>query len=107
MRNKEFYTRIVKILKSKGYYDKRVWKYSIYHNEESEFREYLQDSSVRRMMENKTSFLNSDWLDIDQFKLLEYHPLVNARAFSLREEKTEILNKAFRETYLKFLQYLV
>ena len=58
-------------------------------------------------MEARLSYLKSDWLDIDQFKLLEYHPLVNARAFSLREEKTEILNKSFRETYQKFLWYLV
>ena len=43
LRNKDFYTRIVKVLKQKGFYDKNVWKYSLHHNEESEIREYLRD----------------------------------------------------------------
>lgn len=103
MNNKEIYERILKVLRSKGYYERSIWKYALKHHDEQGIKELLNDERSKNLFEQKVKHLNSNWLELDSFKLLEYHPLVNARAFSLREEKTEILNNAFRDTYLRFL----
>lgn len=44
---------------------------------------------------------------VDKFEPLEYDPLINPRAHDISDKKHNILNKAFKETYERFLKYCV
>ena len=41
LKNKEFYSRVLPILKKKGIYDECVWSYSVYHKDFDHLPEYI------------------------------------------------------------------
>ena len=45
-------------------------------------------------------------MEIDDFKVKEYNPLINARVHDIGSYKHNILDKDFKETYYEFLTYL-
>ncbi len=47
-------------------------------------------------------------LVVNQLQLFEYHPLLTSRCHNfMNEKKSKILNREFKQTYEKFLRFLV
>lgn len=44
LNNKEFYTGLVNILKSRSMFDSTVWKYSFVHNDVEGIKEYIKEN---------------------------------------------------------------
>lgn len=69
------------------------------HGDIEGFRDYLNDTDVTSLLKKLVIYLKNDLIEINDFQLLEYYPLVNPRTFSLDMNKKEILNKSFKSTY--------
>lgn len=125
LKNKEKYKKILEIFRKQGKFDHQIWKFSILHNDEPTLKEYLtyNNSLTDRLTKYNSQFPNRkivyhqrDILQIDEFKVLDYDPLINPRAHNMKQSmkregikqnknKDQILNVQFRETYTDFLYY--
>lgn len=109
LRDKEFYTSCIDILKSKLLYDETVWSYSFYHGDKSGIFQLMSNLDLKSY---KIQYFHNgregeEKVEFNQFQFKEYHPIISARFHQLSKEKTSILNVQFLETYLSFLQYYV
>ena len=111
MKNKDFFNKIIKTLRNRGYYHKIIWAFGFYHKDEQAIKEYLNTiNSLRQDLgfdfESKL-YSYSDINDAKTHPHLEYNPLYNARKhpFGNKNEKsqTNIANKQLNETYTKFI----
>lgn len=105
LEEKEYYERVIKILKSHCFYDRIAWSYCFKHQDLELFQELALKTDVLRNNFTDYSYFKSAYLNIDKFKPLEYDPLINPRAHNIKDKKQNIRNKAFKETYEKFLTY--
>ncbi|MDY0165019.1 MAG: hypothetical protein RBS80_00660 [Thermoguttaceae bacterium] len=108
MRDAAFFSSVVELLEARFTYDDTLWSYSLMHNHLPAMRQYLrhQDSFVQRC----GSYLESTLLAIDPverraWELLEYDPLVNARAHQLGPRR-KIVNPAVHRQYMALLDIL-
>ena len=108
---KNFFESMYKILVKRGYYDEKIWRFGFYHNDENIIKEYLEkDSSIKNII--GTNF-KSKLLNIDESEFLEshfdYYPIINTRIHKLCGDNNieNILNKEFKDTYEKFIIYLL
>ena len=109
--DKDFYNKLINILRNRGYYHNVVWGFGFHHKDELAIKEYLStiESLKRDLGFDFESSLYS-YNEIDDAKIhphLEYNPLYNARKhpFGNKNEKTgtSIANKELNETYTKFI----
>ncbi|MDZ7620275.1 MAG: hypothetical protein U1E05_25010, partial [Patescibacteria group bacterium] len=108
MRAPAFFKQVVEVLDARFAYDDTLWSYGLMHNHLPAMRQYLrhQDGFVQGC----GSYLQSTLLDIDPverraWELLEYDPLVNARAHQLGPER-KIVNSAVYNQYMATLDVL-
>ena len=111
LKNKDFYNKLINILRNRGYYHNIVWSFGFHHKDEQAIKEFL--STVNSLKTDLGFDFESSlysYSDIDDAKIhphLEYNPLYNARKhpFGNKNEKsgTSIANKEFNETYTKFI----
>ena len=109
--DKDFYNKLIQILRKRGYYNNKVWSFGFHHKDEQAIKEYLStiESLKRDLGYDFESSLYS-YNELDDAKIhphLEYNPLFNARKhpFGNKNDKTgtNIANKEFNETYTKFI----
>ena len=109
--DKDFYNKLVKILRNRGYYNERVWSFGFHHKDEQAIKEYLStvESLKKDLGYDFESSLYS-YNDINDAKIhphLEYNPLFNARKHPFGNKngknETNIANKELKETYTKFI----
>ena len=105
LNDKKFYQELVKILKSRFFYDKIVYSFSLYHND-LETLEQLFKAEPYLLDKFQFSYLKSKIFNIDNFTVKEYHPLINPRVHDLSSRAINIRDKDFKQTYLQFLVYL-
>lgn len=108
MRDAAFFRPVVELLEARFAYDDILWSYSLMHNHLPAMRQYLrhQDGFVQQC----GSYLDSTLLAIDPverraWELLEYDPLVNARAHQLGPRR-KIVNAAVHRQYMALLDIL-
>ncbi|TVS20264.1 MAG: hypothetical protein EA424_04860 [Planctomycetaceae bacterium] len=108
MRDAEFFAAVIQLLEARFIYDDTLWSYSLMHNHVPAIEQYLrhQDAFVSQC----GPYLESTLLRIDPverhiWQVLEYDPLVNARAHQLGPRR-KIVNQAVHTQYLMFLQIL-
>ncbi|KRX08037.1 hypothetical protein PPERSA_06215 [Pseudocohnilembus persalinus] len=112
--DKDFYTKLIKILKQKRIYNHTVFSYSIYHNDRETLREFLNTPTEKAKINKIFKFIESDLIKLPRnfsagglsLQLLEYHPLLNSRVHLLNSDKANITNKQLKNTYKNFLEYL-
>lgn len=110
LKEKSFYDQVLAILREKFIFDETVWGFSVFHNDYTTFKEYLDHRFFNSSVSLKgfdLRYLNCDALKIDHFKFKEYNPLINPRVHDIGPHKHNILNKEFKDTYNDFLSYLV
>jgi len=111
MKDKDFYSKFISILRNRGYYHNIIWGFGFHHKDEQTIKEFL--STVNSLKQDLGYDFESklySYSDIDDAKThphLEYNPLYNARKhpFGNKNEKSEtsIANKQLKETYTKFI----
>ena len=105
LKDKDFYLKVVDALRARKFFNATVWSYSLYHGDQKSLKEFL-NSSGTQMLSSYLTYIKLPIISIDNSKVLEYHPFINARVHLLAKDKTNILNNEFREQYKQFIQYL-
>jgi len=105
--SKDFFDKVIPILKKRFAFDQTLWSYSVYHKDEKLASEYLPFTSLTSSVGThlQTRILTVDPFRNSQYEHLEYAPYINARAYTLGKER-KILNDAFFTQYTKFLTNL-
>jgi hypothetical protein len=113
LRDEQFYSSCLAILKDRQIFDETVWAYSLYHADIQTLFELLQYYCSRETKDGPNHFAmiyfdnkSADAklrLKMNFFRFREYHPIVNPRFHQLSKEKSSILNQQFFETYTMFL----
>lgn len=101
LKDKNFYSELVSILKEKGYYSYTVYSFSFYHHDEETIKQYLSITGKYSWI-----YLIPDTSSIDNarfFPHFEYNPLINARFHPLGKKENHILNQEFETTYQNFI----
>jgi hypothetical protein len=110
MRDRDFFTSALRLLRERHAYSPTLWSYGIHHNDVDAAREFLTHAD--NIVAECGGPIVSPLLVIDpvarhQFEHLEYKPLVNARAHSLGKRR-QIVNDRFFQQYeaeMKLLSY--
>ena len=115
--NKDFYQKIVPILKEKLYYDETIWHFSIYHNDIDTLKEYINKKATTTYLKSKmhqigpefeSFFLSINKTNNAHFKNhKDYFPILNNRAHKLPKTENTILTVEFRNTYHDYISYLM
>lgn len=108
LKRKDFYEKVIEILRDRLFFNEDVWKFSVYHGDLRTAKEYLEYFFAEKghFMPRLKYFKNSQFT-IDSFQFKEYNPLINSRVHEIGKHKQNIYNNEFKETYLEFLSYLV
>jgi hypothetical protein len=110
LRDEEFYREALKILRERLIFNPVVWSYSINYGDVTTFFELMNVSPVSAIEQLDIFYFNNESqensLELQGFKLLEYHPILNARFHQLSTNDNSILNQQFLDTYTHFLKYL-
>ena len=109
--DKDFYNKLISILRKRGYYCSNVWSFGFHYKDEKAIKEYLTTKNNFKVdlgYQFKSSLYSYD--DTDDAKMyphLEYSPLYNARKHPFgnlnNKDETNIANKEFNEVYRKFI----
>ncbi|MBL8898444.1 MAG: hypothetical protein JNM84_12480, partial [Planctomycetes bacterium] len=107
-RERGFHSEVLRLLRARKHYDHLLWSYAIQHRDEAGLREFL--SHADRFLASCGSALEAELLTIDPverktYQIVEFEPLVNARAHRFGRERT-ILNEGVARQYLAFLDIL-
>ena len=108
MQDREFFIKTIELLEDRLAYDGTLWSYGIKHDHVPAIRQYLQHQDS--FVEQCGAYLDSTLLAIDPvqrraWELLEYDPLVNARAHQLGDRR-RIANEAVHAQYTDMLDIL-
>jgi hypothetical protein len=89
LKDKAFYEQLVGLLKGRRYIDANVWSFGLMHDDTIAAAEYIK--------------LQNPHIQVDP-QIFEYFPLSSNRAHRfMKEDKSTILNREFKETYRDFL----
>ena len=113
--DKDFYQKLIKILRNRGYYNNTVWGFSFHHKDEKAIKEYLSEvNELKQELGYDFESTLYSYSDTDDAKLhphLEYNPLYNARKHPFGDitdkSGTNIANKELNESYTKFIVNLL
>lgn len=105
LKNKDFYSKLIDVLRERGVYDNCVWSFSLYHGDAAAFKEYI--GTIKKGQLDCFKYFVNSFVNICEFDFREYYPLINPRAHALGGKKQNILNQSFKTTYSNYLMYLV
>ncbi|KAG2181554.1 hypothetical protein INT44_008369 [Umbelopsis vinacea] len=108
MSNPAFASSVLSVLRDRKYYNFSLWAYGVRHNLPLAIRDFLK--MEQHQLEKVGKFFTSALVDLPKtsftyFQILDYDPIVKARAHSVGSDKV-ILNHAFYQQYVSFLEYL-
>ena len=107
LKDKEMFKKVTDVLWERRYYDGLIWNYGFYHKDITCIKESLANNKT--FMKRVGTFFESSLVQCtkenNDFKHLDYFPLVNSRAHKVGDDiNAGILNVQFRETYERFLK---
>lgn len=106
LKDKSFYSEVIKILRSRKMFNENVWSFSILHGSKREFYEFVENSPSSFASINSFQYLTlGDISLVDTFNVLDYSPLINPRVHNIGKHDHNILNKQFKDSYCNFLKY--
>mmetsp|Transcript_39520 Transcript_39520/g.37988 ORF Transcript_39520/g.37988 Transcript_39520/m.37988 type:complete len:193 (-) Transcript_39520:1184-1762(-) len=88
LKDRDFFMEVVKVLRSRLLYDSQVWAHSLYHKgDDQTLREYFIRELNPSIFGKIGTFFSSKLVSVDdqiqEFKLLDYFPMLNARVHSV------------------------
>ena len=106
LNDKQFYQKLVKTLRERRYFDYVIWSFSVQHKAVESLTEFLEHERTHSILGGYFNYINSSLLKVDNFKLLEFHPMINSRVHLLANEKSNIMNIQLKEQYQAYISYL-
>ena len=111
LKDREFFTQVIQILREKCLYFPQVWEYALYHRDDTKLiAEWLKKASNNNLQRFVGPCFKSGLVETDDSLNqetpnfhIEYYPMVNARTHMIGD-KRRILNTNFRDTYDRFLR---
>eukprot|EP00825_Cyclidium_porcatum_P044612 TRINITY_DN6596_c0_g1_i2.p1 TRINITY_DN6596_c0_g1~~TRINITY_DN6596_c0_g1_i2.p1 ORF type:complete len:832 (-),score=173.17 TRINITY_DN6596_c0_g1_i2:223-2718(-) len=109
LNQEKFYWPIINLLRKQCHYQDLVWRYGFIHNDFNAVLEWIQQRFYQKSMDQyNLSYIKTEHVKVDTLNILEYFPLLSNRIHNfMSKDKHKILNNQLRETYRKFLQYLI
>ena len=107
LKDKEFYMKLIEILKKRKIYDHGVWSFTLYHGDLANLKQFFNTPEVLNTLKNYIMNFSNEFLSIKNIRLFEYYPLMNSRVHQLSMDKSNILNKELKCQYTSFLEYLI
>ena len=99
LKNKEFYERVIEILKKREIFNETIYSFSLFHKDVNTAKLFIRkNKDLRGLLKH---FPNS-FFPLQSFTHSEFNPLVNARAHQLAQQK-RIANPRILEVYKEFL----
>lgn len=109
LKDAEFYKETINILKEKEIFNQGIWGFSFYHGDINTISELFEKFTATKAWEDYLSpppfFFRFNKLIHNNFTIYEYNPIINSRFHQMDGDKTVILNKDLKNTYLNFLLY--
>ena len=110
LKDKEFFIEVTDTLRNRRIYDDLVWKYGFYHRDPNTIQESIMRNNA--ILTQAGVFFESSLIrcspETNNFRHLDYFPMINARAHKLGGDANPgILNRQFRETYNRFLKVMI
>ncbi len=107
MKDADFFRRAIALLKARHVFHAGTWSHAVYHNAMPYLAEYLMSTSLPARCGSvlEAPLLTVDPVDRRAWQLLEYDPLINARAHRLGGTRV-VLNDRLRAQWTAYLQIL-
>jgi len=105
MRHKEFFTKVISLLRQNHVFDETLWSYGVEHKDEQAVEELLQNGEYNGVAIGEyieSPLFTSAEYDYNWYRTVEYKPLFNPRAHQFGAQPA-ILNDAVSNTYLEWL----
>lgn len=93
LRDRDFYLKLVEVLRRKKMFDYTVWSYSLVHSDHESLREFMSCSQNEALF-SKLMYFSSSLLEVRNVRVLEYYPFISSRVHQMSQNK--ILNKQFK-----------
>ena len=108
LKDREFYDKIIGVLKKRFEFDETVWSFSMFHGDletMSEFMKFKFQNKAININQFDIFYFKNKLFNVDYFNFREYSPLTNPRVHNISQVKHNIINRDFLNTYYIFLKY--
>eukprot|EP00347_Sterkiella_histriomuscorum_P022623 403337784 len=110
LKEREFYLKVVQVLRFRFIYFEEVWKFSLYHSDEDSAIEFLTQNQTHNLKKLLGKVFHSRLISYNEFdkeiKHFDYYPMINSRAHQVGDVQNWTLNRNVRKTYDRFLKRL-
>jgi len=112
LKDKDFYDKLINILKNKYVYDNNIWEYSTENMDLNSLQEYILNNKQKNILKSIGHEFDLIFLKLDKtnnahiLNHLDYYPILKNRIFKLPKSKS-ILTKQLRDTYEQYISYLI
>ena len=113
LKDKDFYNKLMTILKNKYIYDNNIWEYSSENGDINSLQEYiLNNKNNKELLKSIGHEFDLLFIKLDKtnnahiLNHLDYYPILKNRIFKLPKSKS-ILTTQLRDTYQDYVSYLI
>ena len=112
LKDKDFYNKLIAILKSKYIFDSNIWEYSSEYEDINSLQELILNNKNKKLLKSIGHEFDLIFLKLDKtnnahiLNHLDYYPILKNRIFKLPKSKS-ILTKQLRDTYEDYVSYLI
>ena len=112
LKDKDFYNKLISILKSKYIFDENIWQYSAENGDINSLEEYILNQNDKDILKYLGHEFDLTFIKLDKtnnahiLNHLDYYPVLKNRIFKLPKSKS-ILTTQLRNTYQDYVSYLI
>ena len=112
LKDKDFYNKLMAILKKKYIFDSNIWEYSSENEDINSLQEYLLNNGNKKILNSIGHEFDLLFIKLDKtnnahiLNHLDYYPILKNRIFKLPKSKS-ILTTQLRDTYENYISYLI
>ena len=83
LKDKEFYLKVIDILRTKRFLDYDAWSYSVYHNDTASLKEFFNLERSKNVLNSRFKYFKCSLFEISKIRFFEYYPLITKRIHKL------------------------
>ena len=112
LKDKDFYNKLMAILKNKYIFDDNIWEYSSENGDLSTLQEFILNDNNKNILKSIGHEFDLLFIKLDKtnnahiLNHLDYYPILKNRIFKLPKSKS-ILTTQLRDTYQNYVSYLI
>ena len=112
LKDKDFYNKLMAILKNKYIFDDNIWEYSSENGDLSALQEFILNDNNKNILKSIGHEFDLLFIKLDKtnnahiLNHLDYYPILKNRIFKLPKSKS-ILTTQLRDTYQNYVSYLI